>query len=176
MSEKKHNFKLPDVLWFLYQPILRFTSSLFMMACISYDQETALNMLQCLRELLAEVPNFFSDFDRNLFSINNEHILQSMEIRAAELCSILSIHHADLAGLNIRGSIQIFGELRNALYELSVNFVRLHTDIESNFKNLSNGHLCMGMSMLGLSFIWRKIFQQAREDRKYISRENRCLL
>ena len=88
------------------------------MACISYDQETALNVLQCLRELLAEVPNIFSDFDRNLFSINNEHILQSMEIRAAELCSILSILHADLVGLNIRGSIQIFGELRNALYEL----------------------------------------------------------
>ena len=89
-----------------------------MMACTSHDQETAMIVLQSLKELLIEVPNMICEFERGLFRNGNEDFLRSMEMKSTDFCSILSTFHADIAGLNVRSNIQVFGELQRALYEL----------------------------------------------------------
>ncbi len=75
-----------------------------------------LHALECLKDLLADLPNIFLEFDRNIFN-SNEAILQCMERRATELCSILSVVRIDLARLNMQGNRQLFGELNHAFDE-----------------------------------------------------------
>ena len=87
----------------------------------SQDSHTAANVLECLRDLLFDLPGIFAELDQNLFNTNSEEFLQCMERRANELCYILSVVNADLVGLNIQGNLlQIFGDLNSAFEDTVV--------------------------------------------------------
>ena len=48
-----------------------------------------INVLDRLKNLLSVFPGLIEEFDRNLFNTHDEVILQCMERRVTELCSIL---------------------------------------------------------------------------------------
>ena len=73
---------------------------------------SAINVLDQLTDLLSVLPGLIKEFDLNRFNTHDEVILQCMERRVTELCSILYGLNADLLRLIVpTGHGQIFEEI-----------------------------------------------------------------